>query len=363
MSKYKYVGMPIKELDDKVYRTRFGFEIDRLLGLSGIFLGALFPVEIVGNLVLSGAIVKMLFRMVTIRTLFKDNFAYKSSKEYIELESSYNKVIEDLASLFVELGVEGSIEIATIYSHMLNGGYLSKNNRFEYLKAPVCCSGLWGANVVAGEANDVNISCMLSDLLSRQGYNSNVSLMLLDCDVDSVAESVYEKLPEWMKNPKYKDIISKVIHVVAQSISLRVQDKQGEKFDENRVVTTVRDNDFSFVTNGFNGSVFGVSSDLTVPMYGHDYALYGHWRLNDGKLLKAVEMVEAPKIELLDGSIIASRQQGAKELCSSCEDGFHEFYREHAELYELLDARLRELSSSCTKTRNFHSRVYQKTRK
>lgn len=359
MSKKEYIGAPLKEADAKIVESLRASERYKWLGWGGLFIGNITQCDILRHISFCGAIFKMLEHSTVVIKLLNEDFAYKNSKEYIELECSYNRIIKDLATLFEDLGVKDSIEIALVYKEMQRQGHFSVNDRFEYTRHAENLFGLYGTNIISGEGNSTNINCMLADLLTQKGTDATATLMLMDCDIVTLSNAIYSQLPDWMKNPQFKNVIFGVIKASMQIKTPCIQAKKSEVFDENMVGTAICQEDFSSViTGGYTGVTF-VEDDLTTTLAGHKYYLYGHPYLNDTNvLLKPKYMVSAPSIELEQiKQLLQAKQINAENLASLHEKAFHDFYGTHQELYELVHARRLELISACRKSRKFRKYV------
>lgn len=99
-------------------------------------------------------------------------YTQTQTKEYRELKSLYDQVIDNTADLSRDLGFNDPVEIFAMYVYLYRKGYLSYNKYFAYGTDMKDFAKLGGIDVVRGSGVCRSISSFLTDLYSSCGFKS-----------------------------------------------------------------------------------------------------------------------------------------------------------------------------------------------
>ncbi len=134
---------------------------------------------------------------------------WSNEKEYKEdvkqIRELYNYFLNSYNKLNKIFDLSNPVEIYTMFTYLLNKGYLSKNRKFEFLdRQEIDLKVLLGTEVITGKAVCRHISSMLTDILNKCGIEScqlGIYSKIYVLNIDNIEEQKYtkEELAQWVR--------------------------------------------------------------------------------------------------------------------------------------------------------------------
>lgn len=186
------------------------------------------------------------------------------TKEYKELNSLYNELLENTAEFYKELGLNNPVEIFAIFVFMYRSGYFSYNKEFKYSTNMKDFAKLNGIDVIRGKGVCRSISSMLTDIYRKMGMNSsNLTVRANDESIKNLQKLGPIKLE---KEPSSKRFV-KVVTTITKYIPL-----------SNHLITTVESDGINYIFDPTNdGYLYSGEKDrLIIPNrneYMNNYSL------------------------------------------------------------------------------------------
>ena len=133
---------------------------------------------------------------------------YKRNEEILK---NYYEFIENFTKFSDSLGVTEPLPLFSLYSYMVDNGYLSKDKEFDFGNNEKNHElGIEGSIVFTGEACCRHLSTMLRDIYRNKGYESNnIILKLLSIDIEEVDPYLADLLRVYsLAEPKDKEALA-----------------------------------------------------------------------------------------------------------------------------------------------------------
>ena len=108
---------------------------------------------------------------------------------------AYNNIVEKTSSFFKdELKVDDPVTASIIFEYLLWNGYYSKDNSFKFsTRKTISDFGCFGADIMRGYGQCLNIAHMLSDVLNKSGYRSYPTICY--CNVPKIIGKKRKECP------------------------------------------------------------------------------------------------------------------------------------------------------------------------
>lgn len=130
------------------------------------------------------------------------------TKELTAINSAYNEIIDNYAKFMKEMELTNPIQIGTMHANMVEDGYLSLNNKFEFDRKNVYDSnGLCGVNIINGHGVCRHHASLLTDVLNKMEIDAfnlvvcfpdyGLNIKILDDEVGQTREEIYANIRKY----------------------------------------------------------------------------------------------------------------------------------------------------------------------
>lgn len=138
--------------------------------------------SIVGNSLLSDPVIsagitsfQLFLILLQLSAIFGNDSDFKDIKK---IRKIYDEVLKNYTKLNKDFELENPVELYTLYTYMLQQGYLSKGHQFkEQYKNTYDIHSIHAANVLNGKGCCRHIAIMFKDILKLYGMDSNILLI------------------------------------------------------------------------------------------------------------------------------------------------------------------------------------------
>lgn len=320
-------------------------------GLLGAPTGVIFPIE-------------LLFLITYFILSFSDGDKY--TKNVMEINELYQIFLKNYIELHDMFDIDNPIEIYTMFTYLLNNGYLSKNgeNVFDNMHAYDIRS-LLGLDVINGVNVCRHRASMLNDILNISGVESRTLSVYLRDNISTIKLtddgaidwleffSWYSKNMDLIDN-KTLNLIDELLHnySASQLLPIEFQNKfvdtkdKSLKISGNHMITCCSYNDNGYFLDPTQSRIYSVQ-DRKRKIIGDEFDSGILIRETDFKLFDYKKNRQILKSCLCLPSVSKSVEdeliKKTLKLCRDNLDIFENFYNNNSELYNEIGNKLKKV--------------------
>ena len=278
----------------------------------------------------------------------------EKTKEIKQIKESYNELIKKYNKLNKEFNLNNPIQIHTMYSYLVDNGYLSTGKKFEFSDSQARdYKSIMGANILTGKGVCRHISSMLTDILND--YNIEAGT-LVGCtekpiiNIKTLDEQKYtkEELITWIKSntidESTRNFLFEIINIFEKENSLKIELEYKteeeknilKKLVGNHAITYAYQDGNSYYLDPTQNRIYrkenNILTDLDIKITPKQFMStigFDNYKINKNIRNRQKEEYKTVSIE--------EQEELRKDTLNKCKnnmDVFEEFYQDNADLYE-----------------------------
>lgn len=96
-----------------------------------------------------------------------------NTKEFVIIRENYSRILDNYSKLLEKFDLDNPVQISTMFSNMVEDGYLSVDKTFKFDRLNVYdYSGLGGTNIINGHGVCRHYSAFLTDILHNKDIDA-----------------------------------------------------------------------------------------------------------------------------------------------------------------------------------------------
>lgn len=240
---------------------------------------------------------------------------FLQSKEFQELEEDYLYLLHDILLLGNNYHLENITELFSIFSYLLQNGYLSLNHEFLFSKnVKEEILYFFPLSIIDGKASCRHIAPFLTDLLKMKGYCAFNSSILLNDQFNLY--SFNDELKE--EDNFYEE-----------------NDMNNLEIEFNHIITFVTNENSSVFLDPTNHTIYFIDKNLNVfPIYSKekiDNIGFDKYFNQNSDIANVSKLIKPTKQNLKQ---ILKEYKKTLNVCHHSKETLEKFYLEHIALYE-----------------------------
>ena len=287
-------------------------------------------------------------------SFMKCSNSISKTKDIKQINEAYKEVIKKYNILNKEFNLNNPIQIHTMYSYLVDKGYLSAGKKFEFSNIQARdYKSIMGANIITGKGVCRHISSMLTDILND--YNIEAGTLVTNTEntiinIKTLDEQKYtkEELIDWVKSntidEKTRNFLFEVINIFEKENSLKIEfDYKIEeekdiikKLAGNHAITYAYQDGNSYYLDPTQNRIYrkenNILTDLeikVIPKQIFSTIGFDNYKINKNMRNRQKEEYKTISIEEQE-----ELRQDTLNNCKNNMDVFEEFYKDNEDLYE-----------------------------